>query len=138
VEELLAADWQPDPEEQRQAVRSADRAGIFRATPPFPACRFCAGARMPPSAFFIRRRLAHGICATASGCVCSTIGGRSGSSSKPATKFSPETCLVPGQRPESETVSETINVLCSDCYTDIGEGATYQSTWLNVTASPRD
>src|SRR5207237_401509 len=38
--------------------------------------------------------------------------------------------LVPGQRPDEEAVSGTINMLCSDRYTDMGEGATYQSTWL--------
>jgi hypothetical protein len=46
--------------------------------------------------------------------------------------------LVPGQRPDGETVSGTINMLCSDRYTDIGEGATYQSTWLDVSAWPSD
>jgi hypothetical protein len=25
-----------------------------------------------------------------------------------------------------------VNVLCSDAYTDMGDGATYQSTWLDV------
>ena len=44
--------------------------------------------------------------------------------------------LVPGQRPDSETVSGTINMLCSDRFTDIGEGATYQSTWLDIAAWP--
>ena len=42
--------------------------------------------------------------------------------------------LVPGQRPDEEAVSGTVNVLCSDRYTDIGEGATYQSTYLEVAA----
>jgi anaerobic selenocysteine-containing dehydrogenase len=42
--------------------------------------------------------------------------------------------LVPGQRPDEEAVSGTINMLCSDRYTDMGEGATYQSTWLDVAA----
>jgi hypothetical protein len=28
----------------------------------------------------------------------------------------------------------TINMLCADRYTDMGEGATYQSTWLDVAA----
>jgi len=42
--------------------------------------------------------------------------------------------LVPGQRPDSETVSGTINMPCSDRYTDIGEGATYQSTRPDITA----
>jgi anaerobic selenocysteine-containing dehydrogenase len=43
-------------------------------------------------------------------------------------------CFVPGQRPDAETVAGTVNLLCSDRYTDIGEGATYQSTWLDVAA----
>jgi hypothetical protein len=34
-------------------------------------------------------------------------------------------------------VSGTINLLCSDRYTDLGEGATYQSTWLDVAAWER-
>jgi anaerobic selenocysteine-containing dehydrogenase len=42
--------------------------------------------------------------------------------------------FVPGQRRDDETVSGTINMLCSDRYTDMGEGATYQSTWLDVAA----
>ncbi len=46
----------------------------------------------------------------------------------------PGVVLVPGQRPTGETVSGTINMLCSDRYTDMGEGATYQSTWLDVAA----
>jgi anaerobic selenocysteine-containing dehydrogenase len=46
----------------------------------------------------------------------------------------PGVVLVPGQRPTAEAVSGTINILCSDRYTDMGEGATYQSTWLDVAA----
>ncbi|MEO8651517.1 MAG: molybdopterin-dependent oxidoreductase [Hyphomicrobiaceae bacterium] len=42
--------------------------------------------------------------------------------------------LVPGQRPEGEAVSGTVNMLCSDRLTDIGAGATYQSTFLEVEA----
>jgi len=44
----------------------------------------------------------------------------------------PGVVLVPGQRPVGEAVSGTINMLCSDRYTDMGEGATYQSTFLDV------
>jgi len=46
----------------------------------------------------------------------------------------PGVVLVPGQRPDSETLEGTINLLCSDRYTDIGEGATYQSTFLDIAA----
>lgn len=46
----------------------------------------------------------------------------------------PGVALVPGQRRDDETLSGTINMLCSDRYTDMGDGATYQSTWLEVAA----
>jgi hypothetical protein len=42
--------------------------------------------------------------------------------------------IVPGQRPDGETLAGTVNMLCTDRYTDIGEGATYQSTWLDIAA----
>jgi anaerobic selenocysteine-containing dehydrogenase len=42
--------------------------------------------------------------------------------------------FVPGQRRDDETLSGTVNMLCSDRYTDMGDGATYQSTWLEVAA----
>ena len=46
----------------------------------------------------------------------------------------PGVVLVPGQRPDEEAVSGTVNMLCDDRFTDMGAGATYQSTWLDVTA----
>jgi anaerobic selenocysteine-containing dehydrogenase len=46
----------------------------------------------------------------------------------------PGVVLVPGQRPDDETVAGTVNMLCSTAYSDMGEGATYQSTWLDVRA----
>ena len=51
---------------------------------------------------------------------------------KVSDEVQPGVVLVPGQRPTSETVAGTINMLCSDRYTDMGEGATYQSTFLDV------
>lgn len=52
-------------------------------------------------------------------------------------EIQPGVVLVPGQRPDSETGAGTVNILCSDRYTDMGEGATYQSTFLDVAASPQ-
>ena len=46
----------------------------------------------------------------------------------------PGVVLVPGQRPDGEAVAGTVNMLCSDRYTDLGEGATYQSNFLDVAA----
>jgi anaerobic selenocysteine-containing dehydrogenase len=47
-------------------------------------------------------------------------------------EIQPGVVLVPGQRPDDETLEGSVNMLCSDAYTDMGEGATYQSTWLDV------
>ena len=47
----------------------------------------------------------------------------------------PGVVLVPGQRPDEEAEAGTVNMLCADGYTDMGAGATYQSTWLEVTAA---
>ena len=46
----------------------------------------------------------------------------------------PGVVLVPGQRPDQETLDGTVNMLCSDRYTDLGDGATYQSTFLDIAA----
>jgi anaerobic selenocysteine-containing dehydrogenase len=41
--------------------------------------------------------------------------------------------VVEGHRPQSHYLSGgPLNRLCSDRFSDLGEGATYQSTWLNV------
>jgi anaerobic selenocysteine-containing dehydrogenase len=42
--------------------------------------------------------------------------------------------FVPGQRPSGEAHAGTINNLCSTRYSDMGEGATYQSTRLDARA----
>jgi anaerobic selenocysteine-containing dehydrogenase len=47
----------------------------------------------------------------------------------------PGVVLVPGQRPDSETTLGGVNHLCADRFTDMGAGATYQSTWLDVSAA---
>jgi anaerobic selenocysteine-containing dehydrogenase len=46
----------------------------------------------------------------------------------------PGVVLVPGQRPDDEAAAGTVNMLCADDYTDMGAGAVYQSTWLEVEA----
>ncbi|HXJ79746.1 MAG TPA: molybdopterin-dependent oxidoreductase [Candidatus Methylomirabilis sp.] len=44
----------------------------------------------------------------------------------------PGVVLVPGQRPTADARDGTVNVLCSDRYSDLGDGATYQDTRLEV------
>jgi len=50
-------------------------------------------------------------------------------------EIQPGVVLVPGQRPDEEAEAGTVNMLCADRYTDMGAGATYQSTWLEVSAA---
>jgi anaerobic selenocysteine-containing dehydrogenase len=51
-------------------------------------------------------------------------------------QVSPETppgvILVPGQQSEAQAGDGVINILCSAEYSDMGEGATYQSTFVEV------
>jgi anaerobic selenocysteine-containing dehydrogenase len=44
----------------------------------------------------------------------------------------PGVVFVPGQRPAAEAGGTTVNMLCDTRYADLGEGATYQSTRLDV------
>ena len=52
-------------------------------------------------------------------------------------EVAPGIVLVPGQRPAGEAVAGTVNLLCSDRLSDFGEGATYQSTFLDVKRAAR-
>ena len=48
----------------------------------------------------------------------------------------PGVVLVPGQRPSADARHGTVNILCSDRYSDLGDGATYQDTRLEVRRAP--
>ena len=48
----------------------------------------------------------------------------------------PRVALVPGERPDGETLEGMINLVCSDRFTDLGEDATYQSTFLEIARRP--
>jgi anaerobic selenocysteine-containing dehydrogenase len=133
-------DWQPDPHEARDAARWPLRLltapGYFQAHTAY------------SEVAFLRRREGAPVCilnsadATARGL---TNGARVrlfnergaiGLVLKISDEIQPGIVLVPGQRPDGETISGTINMLVSDRYTDLGEGATYQSTFLDVEAWP--
>ena len=49
-----------------------------------------------------------------------------------ATRCSRVSFWSPGNGPTMRPWPGTVNMLCSDRFTDMGEGATYQSTWLDV------
>jgi anaerobic selenocysteine-containing dehydrogenase len=131
-------DWQPDPEEERQAARWPLR--LLTAPGYFQSHTAFSGVA------FLRRREGEPCCilhpedAACRGLVDGervrlyNDRGSIGLVLRISDEIRPGVVLVPGQRPDNETVSGTVNLLCADRYTDIGEGATYQSTFLDVAA----
>jgi anaerobic selenocysteine-containing dehydrogenase len=133
-------DWQPDPQEVADAARWPLR--LLTAPGYFQAHTAYAGVG------FLRRREGAPVCilnpddarsrGLADGAKVRLFNERAavGLVLKVSDEVSPGVVLVPGQRSDGETVSGTINMLVSDRYTDLGDGATYQSTFLDVEAWP--
>ena len=133
-------DWRPDPEDERQAARWPLR--LLTAPGYFQSHTAFSGVG------FLRRREGEPCCvlhpkdATARGLSDGqrvrlyNDRGSVGLVLRVGDEIQPGVILVPGQRPDGETVSGTVNMLCADRYTDLGEGATYQSTFLDVAAWP--
>ena len=131
-------DWQPDAQEEADAARWPLRLltapGYFQshtAYSPVAFLREREGASLlrPASRRSARtraRRRPAGAAVQRPGAVGLVL--------RVSDEVQPGVALVPGQRPDDEAVSGTINLLCSDRYTDMGEGATYQSTFLDVAA----
>jgi anaerobic selenocysteine-containing dehydrogenase len=131
-------DWQPDPEEQREAARWPLR--LLTAPGYFQAHTAYAGVA------FLRRREGEPVCilhpkearrrGLADGARVRLFNerGEVGLVLRISDEVLPGVVLVPGQQPDHETLGGTVNMLCSDRYTDLGEGATYQSTFLDIAA----
>ena len=132
-------DWQPDPEEQRDAARWPLRLltapGYFQAHTAYSGVAYLRRREGPPYCVLhpdeaARRGLDDG----ASVRLFNERG-----AVRLQLRISDEVLsgvvLVPGQRPDGETGEGTVNLLCSDRYTDIGDGATYQSTFLDIAAA---
>ena len=131
-------DWQPDPEEQRDAARWPLRLltapGYFQAHTAYSGVDFLRRREGEPCCILHpeeaqRRGLADGAKVR-----LFNDRGTVGLILKVSDEVLPRVVLVPGQRPDEETLAGTINMLCSDRYTDIGDGATYQSTFLDIAA----
>jgi len=131
-------DWTPDPEEVRDAerwpLRLLTALGYFQAHTAFSGVAFLRKREGEPICVLhpedaTRRGLKHG-----DKVKLFNQRGTVGLVLKVSDEVRPGVVLVPGQRPDAEAVSGTVNMLCSDRYTDMGEGATYQSTFLDVAA----
>lgn len=131
-------DWQPDPAEAVQAARWPLRLltapGYFQSHTAFSGVAFLRGREGAPCCVL------HPADATERGLTDGQLvrlfneRGSIGLTLHVRDEVQPGVVLVPGQRPDDEAVSGTVNMLCSDAFTDMGAGATYQSTWLDVAA----
>ena len=131
-------DWQPDPQEVADAARWPLRLltapGYFQSHTAFTAVPFLREREGAPCCILHpddarARGLAEGQQVR-----LFNERGAVGLVLRISDEVQPGVALVPGQRPDEEAISGTINMLCSDRYTDMGEGATYQSTYLDVAA----
>jgi anaerobic selenocysteine-containing dehydrogenase len=129
-------DWQPDPEEESGAARWPLRLltapGYFQAHTAYAGVEFLRRREGRPCCILHPQDAAQRGLADGDRVRLFNDRGSVGLVLKIADEVQPGVVLVPGQRPDDETVDGTINLLCSDRYTDLGEGATYQSTFLDV------
>ena len=135
--------WEPDPQEVRDAkrwpLRLLTTPGYFQSHTAFSANAFLREREGAPSCVLhpadaARRGLESGDRVRLFNDL-----GEVGLVLRVSDEIREGVALVSGQRPDAEAVYGTVNDLCSDRLTDLGGGATYQSTFLDVEAweSPR-
>ena len=133
-------EWQPDPEEERDAahwpLRLLTAPGYFQAHTAYSGVDFLRRREGPPCCIVhpdeaARRGLENGAKVR-----LFNDRGAVGLVLKISDEVLPGVVLVPGQRPDTEALDGTVNMLVSDRYTDLGDGATYQSTFLDIAPWP--
>ena len=131
-------DWQPDPQEERDRARWPLRLltapGYFQAHTAYAGVDFLRRREGPPCAILHPDEAASRSLGDGARVRLFNQRGAVGLVLRVSDEVLPGVVLVPGQRPDRETLSGTVNMLCSDRYTDLGDGATYQSTFLDVAA----
>jgi len=131
-------DWQPDPEEERDAARWPLRLltapGYFQAHTAYAGVEFLRRREGKPCVILHPEEAARRNLADGARVRLFNERGAVGLILKISDEVMPGVALVPGQRRDSETVEGTVNLLVSDRYTDLGDGATYQSTFLDIAA----
>ena len=131
-------DWEPDPQERRDSQRWPLRLltvpGYFQSHTAFSAVAFLRKREGAPCCILHPDEARCRNLEDGQRVRLFNERGAIGLILRVSDEVQPGVALVPGQRPDEETVTGTINMLCSDRYTDIGDGATYQSTYLDVSA----
>jgi anaerobic selenocysteine-containing dehydrogenase len=134
-------DWRPDPQEvadsARWPLRLLTAPGYFQSHTAFSAVPFLREREGAPCCILHPHEAASRGLADGQKVRLFNDHGAIGLVLRVSDEVRPGVALVPGQRPDEEAVSGTVNMLCSDRFTDIGEGATYQSTFLQVEAWER-
>ena len=129
-------DWNPDPIEVADAakwpLRLLTAPGYFQAHTAFSGVKFLREREGQPFCILHPTDANQRCLADGADVRLFNDRGEVGLKLKVSDEVQPGVVLVPGQRPSSESLGGTVNMLCSDRYTDIGEGATYQSTFLDV------
>jgi anaerobic selenocysteine-containing dehydrogenase len=133
-------DWQPDPQEEaeraRWPLRLLTAPGYFQAHTAYAEVAFLRRREGPPYCVLHPEEAAQRGLTDGAPVRLFNARGAVGLVLRVSDEVLPGVVLVPGQRPDGETLAGTVNLLCSDRYTDIGDGATYQSTFLDVAALP--
>jgi anaerobic selenocysteine-containing dehydrogenase len=131
-------DWQPDPAETTQAsqwpLRLLTAPGYFLSHTAFSGVAFLREREGSPYCVLHPQDAAARNLRDGERVRLVNDRGAVGLVLRVGDEIQPGVVLVPGQRPDEEALSGTVNMLCSSAYSDMGEGATYQSTWLDVKA----
>jgi anaerobic selenocysteine-containing dehydrogenase len=132
-------DWQPDPAERQEGagfpLRLLTAPGYFQSHTAFSGVAFLRRREGRP--FCVLHPSDAEVRGLRDGQAVRLFNGRGeiGLVLKVRQEVQPGVVLVPGQRPDAEAMQGTVNMLCADNFTDMGEGAIYQSTWLEVAAA---
>jgi anaerobic selenocysteine-containing dehydrogenase len=131
-------DWRPDPQEEQDAARWPLRLltapGYFQAHTAYAGVDFLRRREGAPCCILHPDEAAKRGLADGARVRLYNERGVVGLMLRVSDEVLPGVVLVPGQRPDTETLSGTVNLLVSDRYTDLGAGATYQSTFLDIAA----
>jgi anaerobic selenocysteine-containing dehydrogenase len=130
--------WEPDPVEAADAARWPLRLltapGYFQAHTAYAASPFLRRREGEPCAILHPEDAARRGLADGARVLLFNDRGQVGLVLRVSDEVRPGVVLVPGQRPDGEAVAGTVNMLCDERRTDMGEGACYQSTFLDVRA----
>jgi anaerobic selenocysteine-containing dehydrogenase len=128
--------WQPDPAEEADArrwpLRLLTAPGYYQSHTAFSGNPFLRQRQGPPVAILHPREARRRGLGEGDRVELFNDRGILELTLRVSDEVPPGVVLVPGQRPSGEARRGTVNVLCADRYSDLGEGATYQSNFLDV------